>query len=111
MPESNDRGALTEAVYYILLSLIEPMHGYGVMQYVKDISHDRVNLGPGTLYGALNTLVEKKWIKTLPSEDNDRKKQYQITPLGRSVVQSELERLKELHNTGLNILGGTPHDH
>ena len=46
------KGALTEGVYYILLSLMEPMHGYGIMQNVEQLSKGRVKLAPGTLYGA-----------------------------------------------------------
>lgn len=49
MPESSERGALTQAVYYILLSLYEPRHGYGIMQNIKEISNGRVSLGAGTL--------------------------------------------------------------
>ena len=54
--------ALTEAVYYILLSLDQPMHGYGIMQNTEELSDGRVRLAPGTLYGALNSLLEKGWI-------------------------------------------------
>ncbi|MDE6233212.1 MAG: PadR family transcriptional regulator, partial [Lachnospiraceae bacterium] len=43
--------ALTEAVYYILLSLIQPLHGYGIMQNVEKLSKGRVRLAAGTLYG------------------------------------------------------------
>ena len=51
MPESPERSALTEAVYYILLSLYrEPRHGYAMMQEISRMSHGRVNLGTGTLY-------------------------------------------------------------
>ena len=50
---------LTEAVYYILLSLTEPLHGYGIMQKAEQLSSGRVRLAAGTLYGALNTLLEK----------------------------------------------------
>ena len=49
--------ALTEAVYYILLSLLQPMHGYGIMQNTEALSEGRVRLAAGTLYGALNTLL------------------------------------------------------
>ncbi|MBQ5890707.1 MAG: PadR family transcriptional regulator, partial [Clostridia bacterium] len=49
--------ALTEAVYYILLSLMQPMHGYGIMQNVEQLSNGRVKLAAGTLYGAINTLL------------------------------------------------------
>ena len=71
--------ALTEAVYYILLSLIQPMHGYGIMQNVEQLSNDRVKLAAGTLYGAINTLLEKGWITALTGEKDSRKKEYQIT--------------------------------
>ena len=54
--------ALTEAVYYILLSLGQPLHGYGIMQNVEQLSHGRVRLAAGILYGALNTMVSKGWI-------------------------------------------------
>lgn len=77
MPESSERGALTEAVFYILLSLYTAMHGYAIMQNVKDLSHGRVELGAGTLYGAINTLLEKNWIRAIegkkaPEERNTK---------------------------------------
>lgn len=106
MPESTERGALTEAVYYILLAVFKPIHGYGIMQKVKDLSKERVNLGPGTLYGALNTLLEKGWIKLLEMEENSRKKEYQITNLGKEVVQIEIKRLEELVENGKEIMKG-----
>ena len=65
--------ALTEAVYYILLSLMQPMHGYGIMQNVEQLSNGRVKLAAGTLYGAINTLQEKGWIISLPGEKDSRK--------------------------------------
>ncbi len=105
MPESQDRGALTEAVFYILLSLFKPLHGYGIMQFVREISNERVVLGAGTLYGALNTLVEKGWIKAVSMDMGERKKEYEITPLGKQVVKDELKRLKELLEHGYQIAG------
>lgn len=105
MPESQERGALTEAVFYILLSLYKPLHGYGIMQFVREISHERVSLGAGTLYGALNTLVEKSWIKATLEGGNDRKKEYVITSVGKQIVHDELLRLKELLVNGCEITG------
>lgn len=107
MPESSERGALTEAVYYILLSLFSPMHGYGIMQYVRDLSGGRVSLGPGTLYGALNTLLEKNWIQSIGGERDSRKKEYVITEHGRQIVRDEIARLEELLANGKRIAGGT----
>lgn len=96
--------ALTEAVYYILLSLIEPLHGYGIMQNVEQLSNGRVKLAAGTLYGAITTLLEKGWITALPGEKESRKKEYLITDLGKKMLHSEIIRLKELLENGNRIL-------
>ncbi len=97
--------ALTEAVFYILLSLTEPMHGYGIMQNVSKLSNGRVNLAAGTLYGALNTLLEKGWIRLQPSDEGMRKKEYELTAFGRVAIEQETGRLKELLDNALKILG------
>lgn len=96
--------ALTEAVYYILLSLLEARHGYGIIQNVQVLSGGRVRLAAGTLYGALNTLLEKRWIAALPEEEKSRKKEYIITPEGRQALQREHSRLQELVNNGNRFL-------
>ncbi len=96
--------ALTEAVYYILLSLIEPNHGYGIMQNAELLSGGRVKLAAGTLYGAISTLLEKGWISALPEEKDSRKKEYLITEAGRSVLTAEMARLSELLTNGRRIL-------
>ena len=92
--------ALTEAVFYILLSLDTPLHGYGIMQNVESLSGGRVRLAAGTLYGALATLTERGWIVSLGDESEGRKKEYQITPAGREAVRAELRRLHELTQNG-----------
>jgi len=107
MPESFDRGALTEALYYILLSVHEPMHGYAIMQNIERLTGGRVVLGPGTLYGAINALVQKRWIAAVAEAKDSRKKEYIITEAGRSVFEKEIARLRELLQNYENILGGT----
>ena len=97
--------ALTEAVYYILLSLIKPLHGYGIMQNVEQLSNGRVKLAAGTLYGAINTLLEKGWIVALSEEKGSRKKEYIITDTGKEMLRLEIVRLKELIENGNRILG------
>ncbi|MBR7184968.1 MAG: PadR family transcriptional regulator [Clostridia bacterium] len=104
MAEAN--GALTEAVYYILLSLTEPLHGYGIMQKVESLSHGRVRLAAGTLYGAISTMLEHGWIIGASGEAGGRKKEYIITAAGKAVLRGELERLEELIANGKQILGG-----
>lgn len=93
-------GALTEAVYYILLSLMEPLHGYGIMQNVEHRSGGRLRLAAGTLYGAISTMLEKGWITALTSDGDSRKKEYVITDTGREVLRAEYARLKELVENG-----------
>lgn len=105
-----EQAALTEAVYYILLSLIEPMHGYGIMQRVEEMSQGRVRLAAGTLYGALNTLLDKAWIKALQMHGEDRKKNYQITTLGCKALRHEMIRLEELLKNGSMIMEGLNHE-
>ena len=102
MPESFERGALTEAVFYILLSVHEPMHGYAIMQNIEKLTAGRVVLGAGTLYGAINALVQKGWIASVAvtDEKDSRKKEYLITEAGRAVFRSELGRLGELLRDG-----------
>ncbi len=96
--------ALTEAVYYILLSLLTPKHGYGIMQNVEVLSGGRVHLAAGTLYGALSTLLEKGWISALPEEKDSRKKEYVVTETGREILYLEMERLSELLANGKRVL-------
>ena len=96
--------ALTEAVYFILLTLTTPLHGYGIMQKTEQLSAGRVRLAAGTLYGALNTLCKKGWIKELPVQAGSRKKEYVITENGREVLNGELNRLRQLVQAGEEML-------
>ena len=96
--------ALTEAVYYILLSLLTPRHGYGIMQNSELLSAGRVKLAAGTLYGAINSLLEKGWIMALPGEKDSRKKEYVITEDGKAVLKAEIQRLKELVENGTRMM-------
>lgn len=88
---------LTEAIFYILLAVRKPNHGYGITQEVEKLTNGRVTLGPGTLYGAIQTLVKKDWIR-IYSEDTEsrKKKEYLITETGKAVFEEERRRLEEL---------------
>ena len=92
--------ALTEAVYYILLSLMQPLHGYGIMQNVEKLSHGRLRLAAGTLYGAISSMLDKGWITALDGAADSRKKEYVITEAGRDILRAEYTRLKELVSNG-----------
>jgi len=96
---------LTETTFYILISLLEPLHGYGVMQKVINLSKGRIHLGPGTLYGALSNLVRAGLIIPKGSrETNPRRKIYIITELGKELIKYEIRRLKEMVRNGENLL-------
>ena len=82
---------LTETTFYILLSLLEPLHGYGIMQKVINLSKGRIHLGPGTLYGALSNLVDTGLIiPGKPEGSNSRRKIYMITGLGEELIELEI---------------------
>ena len=88
---------LTEAIFYILLAVRRPNHGYGITQEVEELTKGRVTLGPGTLYGALQSLVKKDWIRIYSVDTESRKqKEYIITDSGKAVFEEERQRLAEL---------------
>lgn len=88
---------LTEAVYYILLALRKPNHGYGITQEVQELTAGRVILGAGTLYGAIQTLQKKGWIDIYSVDmESRKKKEYVLTAQGREVLLEEKARLAEL---------------
>lgn len=100
----NSNTALTEAIFYILLALQEPLHGYGIMQKTSSFSKGRLVLSAGTLYGAISNLLVKGWIAPTgeSAETDGRRKLYVITDAGKSVLIAELDRLEELVNNGTN---------
>ena len=102
--------ALTEAVYYILLSLWNPRHGYGIMRETERLSGGRVRLAAGTLYGALNNLLSKGCIVAIPGSDDSRRKDYALTDAGRSALIAEYERLRQLVANGEEVFGGENHE-
>ncbi|KGX92322.1 PadR family transcriptional regulator [Pontibacillus halophilus JSM 076056 = DSM 19796] len=101
---------LTHTTYYILLSLTEPMHGYGIMNKVDELSQGQVKLGPGTLYGALAKLEKQGVIKKLEQATDERRKHYELTSLGAEVVQLEYNRLVSLVKQSEGILSNTGHE-
>jgi DNA-binding PadR family transcriptional regulator len=89
---------LSEPVLLILLSLGDsPRHGYALIKDIESLSHGRVRLSTGTLYGALRRLLEDRWIERFEQEDTSREKQaYRLTPTGRKQLDGELDRMKQL---------------
>ncbi|MBQ1471763.1 PadR family transcriptional regulator [Eubacterium sp. AB3007] len=96
MGRTANSGALTETVTYILLRLHRPAHGYALMKDIAQMTDGRVKLGAGSLYGALDTLQKKGWIRALDEHPQDRRIEYIITDTGKKFFEKELLRLQEL---------------
>ncbi|WP_416148335.1 PadR family transcriptional regulator [Salipaludibacillus sp. HK11] len=94
---------MTETAFYILLSLTEPRHGYGIVKHVDKITGGRIRLGSGTVYGTLGKM-QKQDIITVYS-DEKRKTIYEITDIGKKLMKVEINRLKELHKNALKFEG------
>jgi DNA-binding PadR family transcriptional regulator len=92
---------LTEATYYIMLSLIKPLHGYGVMQRVEEISEGTVKLGPGTLYGVFTSLEKEGFI--IKVKEEDRRKCYILTQRGKRLLLRQISRLEIMNRNGLSV--------
>ncbi len=94
MPYSG--GPMTEAMYYVLLALLTPGHGYRLMSAVQEISGGRVSMGSGTLYGVL-TRMQKDGLIT------GRRKTYTITESGKKALREEYSRLRAMVSDGKAI--------
>jgi DNA-binding PadR family transcriptional regulator len=86
---------MTETAFYILLSLTEPRHGYGIIKSVEELTEGRLRLGSGTVYGTLTKMQKDSMIVVFA--DEKRKTIYEVTESGKFVMQMEMKRLKELH--------------
>ncbi|MDO4772056.1 MAG: PadR family transcriptional regulator [Bacillota bacterium] len=105
MGRTANSGALTESVFYILLLLHKPAHGYALMKDIAELTGGRVNLGAGSLYGAFDTLQKKGWIKALDEHPKDRRIEYIITDLGKQFFEKELLRLEEMLQNAKKMKG------
>jgi DNA-binding PadR family transcriptional regulator len=98
--EYQDNLPLSEAVFFILLSLLpEPKHGYAIMKDVQALSDSRVNLSTGTLYGALKRLLEGGWVQRVEGEHDEtgrERKAYALTQLGKGILEAETARMQNL---------------
>ena len=86
---------MTETGFYILLCLQEPNHGYGIVQKVKELTKEEIILSPGTMYGSLSKMEKDQLIQFVKEEE--KRKIYQITELGKEVLALELKRIERLY--------------
>ena len=94
---------MTETIYYTLLALTTPRHGYAIMQYVSSLTEGRIVLGTGTLYTMVGRLASDGIIQVL---QEDGKKSYLLTPVGMELLGEETKRLGQQLSDGLKILSG-----
>ena len=86
---------LTETAYYVLLAVKEAAHGYVIMQKVEELSDGQVRLAAGTLYGAVDNLLSKGLIISIPSEDV-RRKVYAISEKGEQILRADYQRMAHM---------------
>jgi DNA-binding PadR family transcriptional regulator len=91
-------GPMTEAMYYVLLALMNPNHGYQLMYSITEVSKGRLHMGPGTLYGVLSRMQKEGLI--VLEEDDGRRKTYKVTTEGKSALRTEYNRLSNMVRDG-----------
>ena len=92
---------MSETAYYMLLSLKDVRHGYGIMQHVEELTRGRIRLGAGTVYGTLSRMEKDGLIRAVAEQD--RRKLYQITGQGSELLRAELGRIQELYENGRKV--------
>ncbi len=96
---------LTPVVLHILMSLVEgELHGYAIMQAVAAQSSNTLKMGPGTLYGSIKRMLAMGYIiesipSLLPVREDERRRYYQLTDLGRKAFELEVQRLDRILKT------------
>ena len=112
LPQAHDLLPLTPPVFHIMLALAgEERHGYGIMQDVARQTDGALRLGPGTLYGCLKRmlaagLVEETEERPDPALDDERRRYYRMTALGKRTVRAEAQRLAGAVTVAMAKLAG-----
>ena len=97
--DASDHLPLTPAVLHILLALADDRngkHGYAVAREVDESTEGQIRMGPGTLYGSIQRMLDAALIverRGRAAEEDERRRYYRVTALGRRVLSLELERL------------------
>ena len=88
---------MTETGFYILFCLQKENHGYGIVQRVEKLTNGEIVLAPGTMYGSLSKMEKDGLIRFIREEE--KRKLYVITDIGKEVLDLELKRIKRLYNS------------
>lgn len=100
----NTQPTLTPAAFHIMLVLASgENHGYAIMREVAEHTNGKMRLGPGSLYGTIKRMLADGWIEESderpdPELDDERRRYYRLTGVGRKLVKAEAERLEQLVN-------------
>lgn len=86
---------MTETGFYILLCLQKPNHGYGIVQLVDKMTEGEIRLAPGTMYGSLSKMEKDGLIQF--NKEEEKRKIYEITDLGKEVLELEKRRICRLY--------------
>ena len=100
--ENSKTRLMTETTYYILLSLVNPLHGYALMKKVEEISEGTVIIGAGTLYGAFSTLETEQLIEV--AKKDGRRKIYQLTKKGERVLADQINKFAIMVENGQKVI-------
>ncbi len=90
---------LTDPAYYILISLLTPRHGYGIMKYISELTGEEVTMGPATLYTLIKKMQKDGYL-VLNGEEEERRKVYSLTDQGKSIIGKEIERRSRMAEHG-----------
>lgn len=99
-----ETGELTDSIFFTLLVLTEPIHGYLIMQKVAEITDNKIIIGPATMYTTLGKMVSVGWIED--KEIDNSKKEYHITPKGMEVLEENLKLRQFLLYVAKKFIGG-----
>lgn len=86
---------MTETAFFILFCLQKQNHGYGIVQKVEALTEGAIKLTPGTMYGSLSKMEKDGVIRFIREED--KRKIYELTALGKELLQMELQRIERLY--------------
>ena len=86
---------MTETGFYILFCLQKERHGYSITQKVKDLTEGQLSISPGTMYGTLAKMEKDGLIAFVREEE--KRKLYSITELGKQILELEIQRIKRLY--------------
>ena len=93
---------MTETGFYILYSLKEEMHGYNIGKKVKEMTGGELTISPGTMYGSLSKMEKDELIRFVREED--KRKLYAITELGKQILDIELKRIARLYKNSKGVV-------